>query len=233
MESLKQGAKSIIKTMPDTLEDLQPVTDQIDPEKVEPYKVYNNNIDLYTDQFIESEYPEKSIDDLKQDRAFFPRLIQYIYNNYIGDLLRNKPIHRINKIKPIYDINTIDLLFNIYVELVYKYKFNNRPLIVEFSIFTGINRDYFYDWRNGLNNNYLINSVSDRSSYSISDIVQNWISVCEQALLDGTDTIKDIFILKAKHGYRDNNNDVTITVNHKAIITADDMPDLIGINGKN
>ena len=47
------------------------------------------------------------------------------------------------------------------------------------------------------------------------------------------DTIKDIFLLKAKHGYRDNNNDIQITVNHKMLVDADNLPDLIGINSNN
>ena len=214
-------------------EQIKEAPQEITPTETQPeeqhYKIYNNTIYSIVDDFIESEYTGQTQEELKTNRAFFPRLVQYIYNNYIGDLLRNKIEHRLNKIKPIYNINNIDELFNIYTELVYKYKYNNRPLIVEFSLFTGINRDYFYDWRNGLNNNYLICSEDETTTYNTSDIVAKWINTCEQALIDGNDTIKDIFILKAKHGYRDNNNDIQITVNHKSIVSADVLPDLIGI----
>lgn len=204
--------------------------DQIENET--PYKIYNNTIYGLVDDFIEREYAGMTNEELKQDKAFFPLLVKYIYDNYIGDLLKNKTVYKVNKIKPEYNINNIDLLFDIYIDLVYKYKWNNRPLIIEFSLFTGINRDYFYDWCKGLNNNYLIRNTDEDITYKVSDIVQKWVGACERALIDGNDTIKDIFILKAKHGYRDNNNDIQITVNHKAIVDADTLPDLIGINSK-
>ena len=198
-------------------------------EETQPDIIYNNNIELYVDDFIMFNYPDKTREELKQDKAFFPLLVKYIYDNYIGDLLKNKTIHKVNKIKPEYNINNIDLLFDIYIDLVYKYKWNNRPLIIEFSLFTGINRDTFYDWLNGNNNNNICGLSGDITTSGISDTVSKWVATCERALVDGNDTIKDIFILKAKHGYRDNNNDVTITVNHKAIVSADVLPDLIGL----
>ena len=66
------------------------------------------------------------------------------------------------------------------------------------------------------------------------DTARKWQTICEQSLVDGNgEYVKEIFLLKAKHGYRDNNNDIQITVNHKPIIDADNLPDLIGINSKN
>ena len=55
--------------------------------------------------------------------------------------------------------------------------------------------------------------------------------MCERALLNGSDasTVRDIFILKAKHGYRDNNNVVEVNINHKQVISADELPQLIGL----
>ena len=64
--------------------------------------------------------------------------------------------------------------------------------------------------------------------------VQKWVSTCEQSLVDGNgELVKEIFLLKAVHGFRDQNN--TITVEHvmKPVIDADNLPDLIGINSKN
>jgi hypothetical protein len=57
--------------------------------------------------------------------------------------------------------------------------------------------------------------------------VQKWFNACERGLLNGSDTIRDIFILKAKYNYNDRNNDIQITVNHKNVISADDLPALI------
>lgn len=197
------------------------------------YKIYQNNIYSYIDEFIELEYAGLTDNELKENKAFFPLLIDYLYNNYICLLLDNKN----NKNSLYNDIELLDNLFSIYTRLVYKYKWNNKPYIVEFALFTGINKDTFYNWLNGIDNNNNIYAdgvtVSKYLTRERSDVVAKWISVCERALLDNNDTIKDIFILKAKHGYRDNNNDVTITVNHKAIVSADVLPDLIGINSKN
>ena len=205
-------------------------------ETAEPYKIYNNNIELYTDELIISEYNSKPTEQLKQDRSFFPRLTQYLYNNYIGDLLQNKLEHKLNNIKPVYpDIKQLACIFDIYISLVYKYKFNNRPSILEFSILTGISRETIYRWLNGEVDNDIINSCIDEdkrrhitSEYSYT--VAKWQSICEQSLVDGNgEYVKEIFLLKAKHGYKDNNNDVTITVNHKSIVSADVLPALIGI----
>lgn len=193
------------------------------------YEIYNNIIYGLVDSFIDAEYPNKSQEELKQDKAFFPRLTHYLYNNYIGELLGNKYGKQV-----VYkDIHQLDILFNIYLDLVYKYKWNNKPFIVEFALFVGINKNTFYNWLNGLDNNNHNGVVDSSLTLERSDTVSKWVETCERALLDGNDTIRDIFILKAKHGYRDNNNDVTITVNHKAIVNADVLPDLIGISSKN
>ena len=171
--------------------------------------------------------------ELKDNKAFFPRLVNYIYNNYIGELLNNKN-HKPAKYK---DIKLLDNLFDIYTELVFSYKWNNRPLIVEFSLFTGINKNTFYTWLNNSVDNNISESAGGKAgkelTYQRSDTVAKWVNTCERALVDGTDTIKDIFILKAKHGWRDANNDIQITVNHKPLISADELPRLIDINGNN
>ena len=202
------------------------VADQIDtetPDNENDYQIYNNIIYGIVDSFIESEYAGRTQEELKQDKAFFPRLTQYLYNNYIGDLLGNKHGKQI-----VYkDIKQLDILFNIYLDLVYKYKWNNKPFIVEFSLLTGINKNTFYNWLNGLDNNIYGGAVDSIITPERRDIVQNWVDTCERALLDGSDTIRDIFILKAKHNYRDNNNVMEINVNHRQLITADQLPQLI------
>ena len=205
-------------------------------EQVAPDVIYQNNIyALVDDVKQEPRYIKKSDEELKQDKSFFPILVNYIYNNYIGDLLDNKHC----KPQRYEDIKAIDYLFNIYIDLVYLYKWNNKPSIVEFSILTGINKDTFYNWVNGVNNNSNNNIASSdtgkESKYLTrerSDIVRKWINICESALLDSNDTIKDIFILKAKYNYKEN-NDVQITVNHKQVISSDDLPALLGVNNSN
>lgn len=220
----------------------QPINEQIQPpasvkneqgeqeEQPATYEIYNNIIYTYVDEFIEREYAGRTQEELKTDKAFFPRLTQYLYNNYIGELLGNKYGKQI-----MYkDINLLDNIFNVYIDLVFKYKWNDKPFIVEYSNLTGISRDVIYNWANGIDNRAVNIGASEYLTPERSHIVQKWIQICEQALLNGSsaDQIRDIFILKAKHNYRDNNNDLTITVNHKAIVSADVLPDLIGINSK-
>lgn len=219
-----------------------------------PDAIYKNNIYALVDDLKnDNQFIGLTDEELKNNKAFFPRLVNYIYNNYISELLGNK--YKQPALYP--DIKQIDYLFNIYIDLIYKYKWNNKPFIVEFCNFTGINKDTIYSWLNNNNSGELYNkynniSVSvnsnsngngnikkDSDSDSVQDewitthdraaIVQKWIYTCEQALLNGSDTIRDIFILKAKHNYRDNNNVVEINVNHKNVISADELPALIDI----
>ena len=233
---------------PDILETKQAAADLVKTENnddiLEPYKIYNNNIYVILDDLKnDDQFIGLSDIEIKKDRAFFPRLIQSIYNNYLGDLLQNKLEYKLQGIKPVYpDIEQLDIIFDIYIDLVNKYKWNNRPSILEFCILTGISRDTIYNWINGDidNNNIYINKddpKQDKRKYITNeyiDTARKWQLVCEQSLVDGNgEYVKEIFLLKAKHGYRDNNNDIQITVNHKQLIDADNLPDLIGINGKN
>lgn len=203
----------------------------VTPERVSPVQIYQNNIyALVDDVKQQAQFNGLTDEELKNNKAFFPVLVDYIYNYYIGNLLGNKT----NRHSIVYkDIYQLDNLFNIYTRLVYDYKWNNKPNILEFGIFTGISRDTFYQWLNGIDNNYKGVQSSEILTPERSDVVKKWFEVCERALVDGSDTIRDIFILKAKHGYKDNNNDITITVNHKQIISADNLPALLDIqNGE-
>lgn len=208
-------------------------------EKVEPIAIYQNNIYALVDDLKQDkQFQGLTDEDIKNNKAFFPRLIQYLYNNYIGELLGNK-IGKGNKI--IYpDISVLNNLFYIYIDLVSKYKWNNKPSLLEFSILTGIGRDTFYQWLNNdfNNNNGLVDNTpnEDKRRHLTSDYtdsVRKWQSICEQALIDGTDTIRDIFLLKSIFKYRDNTNVIEVNHNIKSIISADDLPALIGLNSNN
>lgn len=197
-------------------------------ETLTPDAIYKNNIyALVDDVKALPQFQGLTDEELKNNKSFFPLLIDYIYNNYIGDLLGNKHGRQM-----FYkDIQQLDYIFNIYISLVYQYKWNNRPLLVEFSLLTGINRDTFYNWLNGSDNNINGGKQSKYLTRERSDVVRKWIDTCERALIDGTDTIKDIFILKAKYNYREASNDINITVNHKQIVSAEDLPALLDLTG--
>lgn len=115
-------------------------------------------------------------------------LFHYIYNNYIGDLLNNKRVGN----RPTYNnIQLLDDLFNIYIDLCFR--FNNTPTILEFSLFTGINRDTFNTWLNG----YVKNVTTD-----YTDTVKKWRNTCELAQVKDQG-VKSIFLLKAVYNYND------------------------------
>ena len=206
-------------------------------EKVTPSAIYQNNIYALVDDLKQDEQFQSLTDEeIKNNKAFFPRLVNYIYNNYLGDLLQNKLEYKLQGIKPTYpDIKQLDILFYIYIDLVSKYKWNNRPSILEFSILTGIARETFYNWLKGNINDCSVdnNIKQDKRKYITSEYintVQKWVDMCEQSLVDGSgDTIKEIFILKSKFGYREADKDINITVEHKNIISADDLPALIDL----
>lgn len=199
-----------------------------DQQVLSPDAIYKNNIYALVDDVKDLEqFKGLSDSELKDNKAFFPTLIDYIYINYISGLLGNKRTKQI-----IYDIDQLDNLFDIYIQLVNKYKWNNKPFIVEYSTFVGISKKTFYQWLNIDDDSNITTSSGSKVSTSYrSDVVQKWIDMCERALLNGSDasTVRDIFILKAKHGYRDNNNVVEVNINHKQVISADELPQLIGL----
>ena len=197
-------------------------TKQLEPIKEDPennLKIYQDKIYFLVDDFIEREYPGLTQEELKNNKGFFPALIQYINLNYIQGLLHTKLSKGYKE--PKYNIEQLNDIFTVYINIVYRYKWNNRPTLIEFSILTGISRDCFNTWING------------REGYSISPNVQriakSWLNVCENALVDGSgEYVKEIFLLKASHGYQDNNNNITVT--HKVLpaLTLEQIPDTLG-----
>ena len=205
-----------------TQEQEQTELEQIEQaEQVAPDVIYQNNIYALVDDVKQlPQFANKSDEELKNTKSFFPSLIDYIYNNYIGELLGNKHGKQI----AYRNIEQIDNLFYIYCDLVSKYKWNDKPFLIEFSTFTGINNNTFYNWLKGNDN---IDSATSESILTPerSETVQKWVNICERALLNGSsaDQIRDIFLLKAKHGYREADKDYTVTVQHRQVISADDL----------
>lgn len=201
-------------------QETQVQTNQETPEKVTPDKVYQDKMLFLVDEFIDTEYPEKTQEEIKQDRAFFPLLIDYLHNNYLKGLLhtdRTNKDYKNNK----YSIKQLDGIFNIYKYLVYKYKWNNRPTIIEFGLLCGIHKETLYNWGSGI-------TRDDITTPENLVTVKSWIDTCENALIDGNgEYVKEIFLLKSCYGYQDQNN--TITVKHEMLPTlnADTLPELI------
>lgn len=152
------------------------------PDNIE---IYENKIYMLCDDYINTLPDPNVIYDGKTITGMF----LYIYNNYIGELLDNKNNKATNRYN---DIKLLDMLFNIYINLCYKY--NNTPTILEFSsIFTGISRDIINRWKN--NNRRELNP-------EYVDTVKKWYEICELALVKDQG-IKSIFLLKSNYGYND------------------------------
>ena len=221
--------------MQDTNQDKNQIAES-EPQPLEPSAIYQNNIYALVDDVKElNQFKGLTDEELKNNKSFFPVLVDYIYNNYVGELLGNKN----PKGKILYkDIQLLDDLFNIYANLIYLYKWNNRPSLIEFSIFTGINQNTFYEWVKGNNSNIDNGQAGEDKRRHLTNLysekVQRWQTICERALFDGNgEYVKEIFLLKARHNYKDS-NPIEINVNHKQVITSEELPALIGVdNGKN
>ena len=198
-----------------------------------PDAIYKNNIYALVDDVKQEPLYQGLTDrELKQDKSFFSALVQYIYNNYIGKLLDNKD----RTTKTVYpDIDILNDLFNIYIDLVIKYKWNNRPTILEFSILTGVSRDSYYKWLKGdFDNNIAVGDKRKHITSKYTNTVQKWNTICESALVDGSgDTIKELFLLKSKYGYREQDDrQITINLNTKPLVSADELPKLTELTSK-
>lgn len=191
-------------------------------------QVYRDKVFYLVDDFIEREYNGKTDEELKQDNGFFERLNLYIYNNYLKSLLHPIELKQDGTIKQSkqYNIYQLDNIFTIYRELVYKYKHNNRPTIIEFCILCGINRDTVNNWINGYDKGHVVNPERQR-------ICQKWLDVCESALVNGSgEYVKEIFLLKSCHGYKDNSNEITVKHEILPTLTSDQLPEVLGIGDK-
>lgn len=153
-------------------------------------QVYESDIYIWVDNYINSlEDP----DLIYTNKGLFSDMINYIYKNYIQYLLNNNIYHN-NNIR-YNNIELLDNLFSIYTNLVYKYKTPKRLTLLEFSIFTGIGKDTLYNWLYG-------NTKELNPKYK--ETVKKWYTICENSLINDTDTVKSIFLLKSVHGYNDN-----------------------------
>ena len=155
------------------------------------------NINELVEQYINTlNRPE----DLTENNGLFVGMLKYIYNNGYSNR---------------YDYGLLDKLFYIYTDLVYRYKKNKQPYILEYCIFVNVDRTVLYNVRNG---------VSKKATLEDIHNVKRWFTECENALLN-TDTVGAIFRLKSMYGYNDNlapvHND-----GGGAMLSVDQLPDL-------
>lgn len=149
-------------------------------------------------------------EEIYKNNGLFVDMLKYIYKYNLVYVLKNDQ-GTANR----YDYKLLDKVFNIYTSLVYKYKQNKRPSILEFTIFTKLDSNTFYSAANG-----------NKSKLTPEDIanVKRWIKECENSLTN-TDSVFSIFLLKSKYGYNDNLGTVPYENQGPALI-ASELPDL-------
>lgn len=175
-------------------------------------EIYPNRIYELADEY------EASLKDPEQlyklSSSTFTGMIKYI-NIHMGWYNRNY------NIKYIYsNIGLLNDIWNIYVDLVYKY--NQKPTIMEFAMLIGSSRDTIYEWANG----YMRNDVHEKSSMKRSDTVKGWIAECRLGRYKGAaaGNVGYIFLCKAVDGMTET-APVQVDTKRRAL-SADNLPKL-------
>ena len=152
--------------------------------------IANNGIEIYENRFQEltDEYISTLIhpEDIAKPNTF-TGLIKYINRKYLRDEKENVII----------DINILNDIWEMYVELVYKY--NQKPTIEEYSILIGVNRDTIYSWAKG---EYRSSDICERLGSSRPDTVKKWQDECRLGRYKSaaTGNVGGIFLCKAVDG---------------------------------
>lgn len=150
--------------------------------------------------------------EIYENNGLFVDMIKYIYKVYIGDVIGN---NKNNTYGFKYDYDLLDKIFDIYTSLVYKYKQNKRPSILEFCLFVNISRQAIYN---------IIHNGNKQVTPAQVDRVKSWFLECENQLTNGS-SVFEIFLLKSQYRYNDNLSPVPIESQGPALI-ASELPDL-------
>jgi len=187
----------------------------IQEQNTKPDAIQNQVVDKLEADIAEIvEQYIQTLDDpteLKENNGLFVDMLKYIYKHYIRFILDNDTNKGANR----YDYKLLDNLFNIYTELVYRYKKNKRPLISEYCLFTHISDETLYNIR------YCRN---DKATLEDRENVKRWYKECETALANGG-SVFEIFLLKSCYGFNDNLAPIPIEA-QGATLSIQQLPDL-------
>ena len=181
------------------------------PEKSEVVDNMEQRVKELATQFINTELDDP--EDIYNNNGLFVLMLKYIYRYYLVDILRNNDNRYANR----YDYRVLDKIFWIYTDLVYKYKKNTRPNIVEYCVFTRIDKTQLYMG---------IKGYIKKLTPTDIDYIKSWFSECENGLLN-TDSVFSIFLLKSQYGYNDNLQSVPLELQNNTL-TPEALPDLSG-----
>jgi hypothetical protein len=193
-----QGREKDNKKTPDIMP--APDVDVVDVIEYNINELVNQYIDTLND-------PE----EIYQNNGLFVDMLKYIYKVYLGDILNNKTYNAGVR----YDYSLLNKIFNIYTSLVYRYKQNKRPSILEYSLFVNIERHVLYNIANGITKKATPDDVHN---------VKSWFLECENQLTNGS-SVFEIFLLKSQYRYNDNLAPIPIESQGPAL-SAGELPDL-------
>jgi len=174
------------------------VVDKLEEDINDICNIYINNLDRP--------------DEIYENNGLFVAMLKYIYKRYLGDVIGNNKDSNYNFR---YDYDLLDKLFYIYTSLVYKYKQNKRPSILEYSLFVNMDRNTIYNAAMGFNKSASPETMSK---------VKKWYTECENQLANGG-SVFEIFLLKSQYRYNDNLAPIPIESQGPAL-AANELPDL-------
>lgn len=172
-------------------------------------EVYTNDIYFYADEYINT-LPDPN-ELYKLSSSTFTGLIKYINRSMGFD--RNRKIHD--------DIELLNDIWNVYVDLVYKY--NQKPTLLEYCLLIGISRDTIYKWLNG---EYRKDDYCNSLSLNRADTVKKWQEECKLGRYKGAaaGNVGYIFLCKAVDGMAE--TAPVQTTPRETALTASELPKL-------
>lgn len=184
----KNTVKSPVESEPDHCEMItaksEPSVCPVESEIVETDVVYDDIIQFYADEYVETldEIGLKNLYSI-QGRVF-SGMVKYISNHCSFNATKQNAY-------------TLNEIWKTYTGLCYKY--SQVPYISEFAILLDIHRDTIYSWLNGEG---IGKEYCDKASCTVSDTVKRWINECKTARLKGAGAgnVGMIFLCKAVDG---------------------------------
>lgn len=146
-------------------------------------EIYVDDMYIYADEYIGT---LRNIDDIYSPAGnIFTGMIRYI----------NRHMRFTKEICA--DINILNNIWEIYVELAYRY--NQKPVIEEFALLLGINRDTIYAWAKG---EYRSGDVCEKLGTSRPDTIKKWQEECRLGRYKSAaaGNVGGIFLCKAVDG---------------------------------
>lgn len=159
-------------------------------------EIYRNELDIIADEYIQQ------LDDpaMIYNPSMFRGMLKHIFNSKFKIGKHDKRLNNKNSNIDYSDINLLYELWDIYTSFCCRY--NQIPIMFNYSVMTGISLDCLNDWENG-------NSRGNSGEFSSThcQMIKNFKKECENSIFDKmiNGNVKNpaglIFPLKARYGW--------------------------------